>query len=330
MRISLFAILTLALTGSGILAVPAPIDPKNNIITRADFVPYRKHLPLPGKIIAVLLTDGQPILSTEGRSGPTDQLCIGYNAGSYRWVYVPVVDNATMQNLRIALPEGKSQVFPKLAMASPNTVKQWGVTAPYTLVEVEVNNGSGSPVEDAFVATNMKVLDGSKEFPIKIADVIADLRKEYEKHLTEKSRDIDAAMDDAAKKFLKDAKPTGPRAKNTLMFVTWMAETEHLQVRFLTKITDGAYRYANGIKIEFAPPPLPPAPPQGGIAPPPRLPNGLKYGTEFGIEYGVAFEVNKTGKTDRIRTMEIKSFSNELKQPVLGPVRRPNPLPVKK
>ena len=29
-------------------------------------------------------------------------------------------------------------------------------------------------------------------------------------------------MDESAKKALKDRKPTGPREKNTLMFVTWM------------------------------------------------------------------------------------------------------------
>jgi hypothetical protein len=322
MRIALFAILASGLIGSTLLAVPVPSESKKGTISRADFVPYRKHLPIPGKIVAVLLTDGQPILTTEGRSGPPDQLCIGYNAGSYRWVYVPVAENATIQNLRIALPEGKTQVFPKLAMASPANVKQWGVTASYSLVEVEVNNGMGSPAEDAFVATNMKVLDGSKDFPIKVADTIAQLKGEYEKHLTEKAKDLDAAMEDAAKLALKNKKPTGPRVKNTLMFVTWMAETEQLHVRFLTKITDGAYQYANGIKIEFAPPPLPPAPPKGGIAPPPRLPNGLKYGTEFGIEYGVSYEVSKSGKVERTKTMDIKTFTNDLKQPMLGPLKK--------
>src|SRR4051812_28571420 len=64
--------------------VPLPTDKKGDEITdRAGFIPNRKHLAVPGKIIAVLVTDAQPVLSMEGRSGPQDQLCIGWNGGSY-------------------------------------------------------------------------------------------------------------------------------------------------------------------------------------------------------------------------------------------------------
>ena len=35
-----------------------------------DLIPNRKHMPLKGRVVGVLLYDGQPVLSTEGRSGP--------------------------------------------------------------------------------------------------------------------------------------------------------------------------------------------------------------------------------------------------------------------
>ena len=50
-----------------------------------------------------------------------------------------------------------------------------------------------------------------------VATTIADLQKQYTAHLTERAKDIDAAMDAAAKKAIKDRDPTGPREKSTLM-----------------------------------------------------------------------------------------------------------------
>lgn len=310
-------------------AVPLPSEEKGDIVAdRANFIPNRKHIPIPGKIIAVLATDAAPVLSTEGRSGPADQLCIGWNGGSYRWVYIPSDGDAIINNLQVPVADGTKKVYPRLNMATPTSVKKWDIDKLYALVEVEVNDGDGSPANDSFVATKMKKLDGSKDYPIQVVEVIADLKKQYEAHLTEKQKDIDAAMDEAAKKALKDRKPTGPRDKSTLMFVTWMPESEKLVVRFQSKITDGDYKYGNGINIEFQPRPLPPGPAQGGPAPPRRLENGLRYGTQFGIEYGAQFEVGKAGKVDKIKTLEPQSFTMELAAPPAFDGVRPRPLPL--
>ncbi len=310
-------------------AVPIPNEKKGEVIAdRANFIPNRKHMPIPGKIIAVLATDAAPVLATEGRSGPADQLCIGWNGGSYRWVYVPSDGQAIINNLQVPVADGSKKVYPRLNMASPTTVKKWDIDKLYSLVEVEVNDGDGSPANDSFVATKMKKLDGSKDYPIQVAEVIAEVKKQYQAHLTEKQKDLDAAMDEAAKKALKDRKPTGPREKNTLMFVTWMPETEKLVVRFLTKITDGDYKYGGGINIELGPRPLPPGPVGGGPAPPQRLGNGLRYGTQFGIEFGVQFEVGKSGKIDKIKTLEPQAFSKDLPPPPAFDRPRPVPLPV--
>jgi hypothetical protein len=301
-------------------AAPLPADPNEGIIAdRTGFIPNRKQLPVPGKIIAVLVADAQPILSTERRIGPPDQLCLGWNGGSYRWVYIPVDDKPQFGNLTVTLPEGKSRVYPKLSMASLATVNASGIDSPYSLVEMEVNGGDGSLAGDWLVATKLKKLDGSTEFPIRVAEVVADLKKRFESHLSENQKEIDAAMNAAAKKAIKDRMPTGPREKNTLMFVTWMEKEEKLQVRFLTKMTDGDYKYANGINIELRPAPPPQsAPPQGGAAPPTRLENGLRYGAQFGVELGEQFEVSKDGKIGRMKRLEMQTFQNDLPFPRLG------------
>ena len=299
-----------------VFAVPIPIERKEGVVTDpAGFMPNRKHMPLPGTIIAVLLADAQPLLNAEGRHGPAEQLCVGWNGGSYRWVYLPCDDEATINRLSIPLPDNKSKVYPKLNMANPTTVKPWGIDAAYSLVEVEVNDGLGSPEHDSFVATKIKKLDGSTAYPIQTERVVADLKKQYEAHLSEMGKDLDEAMTRAAAQAIKGGEPTGPREKNTLMFVTWLAETEKLQVRFLTRITDGSYKYARGINIELSPAPAPPAPPQGGELPPSRWANGLRYGAQFGIEYGVEYQVSKAGKIEGKKTLAARSFQKEIPAP---------------
>ena len=234
-------------------------------------------------------------------------------------MYVPVEKNPFIGTLRVKVGEKGTQVkqFDKLSMANPETVKQWDVPGTYALVEVEVNDGLGSPPDDSFVATKMRRLDGSQEFPFKVDEVISDLKRKYDDHLREQARPIDTGMAKAAADALKDRKATGPRERSDLMFVTWMSDTERLRVHFRTTITDGEYQYANGIKIDVgnvrstAP---------AGVAAPPRLPNGLKYGKQFGVELGLAFEVSKSGKVEKILTLPLEAFQKNLQQPaVFGP-----------
>src|SRR5262245_34664402 len=193
-------------------AVPVPAAGSATITDRGSFIPIRKHLPLPGKIIGILASDAQPTLGLEGRSGPPDQLCLGYSGGSYRWMYVPQKENPLIGSLNIAVGnQGERKRFDNLSMATAQTVAQWDVKGKYALVEIEVNGGLGSPAVDAFVATRMRQLDGTKEFPFRIDDVIEDLRKKYEQQLKDQVRQVDIAMEKAASEALKDRKAPGQR-----------------------------------------------------------------------------------------------------------------------
>ena len=89
-------------------------------------------------------------------------------------------DSAIITNLQVPTGDkGQVKVYPRLNMANPKTVKHWGVKNPYTLVEVEVNDGDGSPAGDSFVASNVKVLEGTKEYPLKVAEAVAEVSKRY-------------------------------------------------------------------------------------------------------------------------------------------------------
>jgi hypothetical protein len=301
--------------GLGAMVVAAPIKSGPETVTdRAGFIPNRKHQSLGGKVVGVLIPDPLPVLSTEGRSGPKDQLCFARGMFSYRWIYVPVEKNAFIGTLNIRIGEKGSQVkqFDKLSMANPETVKQWDVPATFALVEVEVNEGLGSPPDDGFVATKMRRLDGTAEFPFKLGEVISDLRRKYDDHAREQARSVDEAMVRVSLDAIKDRKATGPRERNDVMFVTWMPDAERLRVHFRTSISDGEYQYANGIKIDVGRTTAPAFRPTSLSS---RLPEGLRYGKQFGVEYGMAFEVSKSGKIEKTAVLPLETFQKTIQQP---------------
>jgi hypothetical protein len=283
---------------------------------RADFVPHQKFQALPGSAVGVLVGEPQAVLRLGGRSGPADAYVFSSDGHSYRWIYVPNPEKPQVTNLRVPVGDkGQTRTYPALSLANPGNVAQWEVKAPYALVRVQVNSGEGSPPGDSFVATEMKPLDGTKEYPLRVADVIAELRKRYAAHVKGQDKAVHDAMDAAQKKALKDRKPTGPRETQEVMYVTWLTKAERLRVHFRTRLTDGEFQYAGG-----------------GAAPagkPPRVMPRIRYGTAFGVEYGMAYEVSKNGEVVHTEALPIETFRQVLPPPSQRGPAGPTP-PAKK
>jgi hypothetical protein len=280
-------------------------------------------------------------MANEGRSGPPDAFAFSSGGGSYRWAYVPVQDKPLITNLQVRTGTKGEQVkvYPSLSLANAQTVKQWDVPAGNVLVEVEVNDGLGAPADEGFVATRMKVLDGSADYAIKVADTIDQLRKRYRAYLDDQQRAVNAAMEKAQKDALGDRKPTGPRETAELMHVSWLPEGQRLRVRFLTRITDGAYAYGGGAApadpLPLPPPPAKEVPPAGEGAlkappPPPPPDRGARFGTTFGVELGAEYEVSKSGTLEGRKALPIEAFHKEIPPPPAAPRRPMDPLPPRK
>src|ERR1051326_1347871 len=220
------------------IAAPAPDVSEETFKDRASFIPKQAHKPQPGKVIGVLAGDVVAVMGREGRGGPPDAFGFGMNGNSYRWVYVPAADQAIINNLPVKTGEkgDATKIYAKLNMANPQTVKQWDISASYCLVEIEVNDGLGAPADEAFVATKMTRIDDSKDYPLKVPEVIDAVKKKYDGWMKDQERTLNDAMSQAQTKAVKDAKPTGPRQTNTIMYLSWMTDTQKLQVRFLTRI----------------------------------------------------------------------------------------------
>jgi hypothetical protein len=292
-------------------AAPAPEVAEETFKDRRPFIPRSDYQPLQGKVIGVLASDVAGVMSHEGRHGFPDAYGFGMNGNSYCWVYVPAADQGIVKNLQVKTGErgDEVKVYPKLNMANPETVKQWGFTSGYALVEIEVNDGLGAPADESFVATKMTRLDGTKDYPFKVAEVVDAARKQYDGWMRDHERVVKDAMAQAQTKAVKevnkDAKPT-PREPYTIMYVTWMTDTQKLQVRFLTRMSAEVFQ-EGPLTIDVGPDDDPKLPR--------RPPKEFRAGIVFGIEFGVAYEISRSGIVEKILKLPIKSFEDLLLVP---------------
>ena len=188
-----------------------------------------------------------------------------------------------------------------------------------------MNNGQGSPKNDSFVATQIRVLEGSKEYPLKTHEVIAEMKKKFAEYQKEQAKAIDEAMDKGAKLALNDQKATGPREKEELMYVTWLPDSERLRVHFRVKLTDGSFKFVDG---PIRPGPGGKVPPiKGGVDQPPPGNVKIKTGTAFAVEFGVKYDIDKSGKLVGTEAVPFSHSTWQLQMPagVRGPVIDPPP-----
>lgn len=294
----------------GAAAAPAAQDPKDKQDTVKDrdaFLPKRKFVPLPGKATGILVGGGQDLLKTEGRLGPGGSLCFSYGDGSYRWVYVPVKKKPQIGALNVPVgpKPGEVKRFNHLSVANLENCAQFGVKKPNVLVEVEVNGGLGSPPGEAFVATGMRVLENSKEFPFDTDELIALVRSRYDAYLAGKSKDIEKALQEMQAKSLGSARPTGPREQSELVFVSWLPESQRMLVRIKTQITNGSYKTAT-VKENYL---------VLGDATPKVREKEVRYGKSFGVELGMGYELSKKGQVERSQVLPLQAFQKELPPP---------------
>jgi hypothetical protein len=295
------ALLSLALPAA---AAPPPPEPARD---PANPFPRPQFQALPDKVVGVLVSGAQDVLALEGRRGPADVFCLGCGDGSYRWMYVPVPKKWIIGGLNIRVgPKGDTvKRFTGLSMANPKTVERWGVSGPYALVEVEVNAGLGAPPGEHFVATNLRVVDGTKEYPLHVAKVIDDLRRQFQIHLKLEEDAIARGLYAARERLPAGHKRTPGREQTETLFVTWLPETQQLRVILQARITEKALATA---------PPLPPPPAvDTGDGRPPDPP--VHAGVQLGVELGVTYEVSKLGLLDGSRDLPLRPYHKELLAP---------------
>jgi hypothetical protein len=292
-----------------LLALPAEAArPAEGDRDPADPFPRQEFQGLPQRVVGVLVSGAQEVLALEGRRGPAEAYCLGSGPSSYRWLYVPVRANWIIGGLNVPVgPHGDTvKGFTHLSMANPKTVERWGVHGPYALVEVEVNGGLGAPPGDSMVATHLRVVDGSKQYPLQVSRVVAEMRRKFQVYLKEQEDAIAEGMREARGKRPPGHKLAPGREQTETLFVTWLRDSDQLRVVLRARITKKA-----------VPTSKPPAPPQQVLVhdderpPPPPV----HCGVEVGVELGMTYEVSKQGLLDAARPVPLRVVRKELFAP---------------
>jgi hypothetical protein len=293
----------LALAAAGATAVRAADGDKDS----ADPFPRREFQPLPGKVIGVLAAGGREVLAQEGRRGPADALCFGRDGDSYRWLYVPAPKKPQIGalNVRVGTKGDASKRFDRLSMANPATVARWGVAGPYVLVEAEVNGGLGAPPGETFVATQLRPLDGTKEYPLQVARVVGDLRRQFEAYLKDQDGAVEKGLSKARARVPDGYKLAGGREQAETVFVTWLPRAEQLRVIVMARIA----RKALG-PVRPAREPLATADGTQPGTPPSAA------GLSVGVELGMTYDVSKKGVIESSHPVPLHLFEKAFTAPL--------------
>ena len=232
-----------------------------------------------GRRLMLLVAEAGPIMGPNLARVGLNTLVLSASGGGYRWCF---------------LSDGKKRG----PIATGDNTRAFGVTNPYTLVEVDVQEGSGSPNgTPPLVVSTLKVLDGSKEFPLQPHKIVDEARTRYGAWLKEAEKDIAPALEKARVAAGGDAAKAKPARTATLMYVTWMEATEKLQVRFLTRVqtTDDVMKPSRHV---------------GELARP-------DYQDYWGVDFGLLFEAGKTGLIEKKLTIPMESWKGYPPRPLV-------------
>ncbi len=269
---------------------------------------------LPGLAVGVLVRDAGQVLRAEGRFGPGDAVVFSQDNASYRWVYVPARPGETGESVYVPVGQTgeRTQRFTGVVLATTSTLRALPVQEGFALVEAEVNGGLGSPPVESFVATRLRVLDRTAEYPLDTARIV--------ETMVARCRDA-LASDDAVKQMFESvvgaASDTAQGVQEEILTtrVTWLAREERLRIECLVRLSHGEYRYGSGVSRQDQ---------EAGS----EADKGIRYGRQMGVTATLAFEADKAGRIEPAGETAPKPFKVDIPPPgrTLEP-QKPNSRP---
>jgi hypothetical protein len=189
---------------------------------------------------------------------------------------------------------GKSLNYDHVWNKGPGHEK--GLTREAYLVRVRVNDGKGyTPSSLHFFGDQIEVLDGTKAYPLHVADVMRHMLGPLESDKAWRAK-LGTMLDAQVKadKNMTGLHKTGTDAVQGGYRITWMADTETLHITFYGRAMRG---YAGTTKN-----PDPQAgmvtcnAPPGADCAPRKIPMTFTHGRTFVAEFAVEAAFDKTGK----------------------------------
>jgi hypothetical protein len=227
-------------------------------------------------------------------------------------------------NIQVASGPEKIKTYPKLSNG-PSVYErlkaQGDLPGPICLVEVEVNDGLGSPTgAGKLVVTRLRPVEGDPGFALRAVDALNEAKRLHEEALASQKDEIERLVAPLRKelmaRFEEMQKQAGVRGivgnggeNNTFPWVltgdhsreaayyyaTWLQERELLQVNWFTRHIDGDCTTGSWH--------------DGHSEVPPR---GVAWGVAFGVEVGESYYFDKTGRLVEQHAEKIRAFQKVL------------------
>lgn len=186
------------------------------------------------------------------------------------------------------------------AMLDDKNIGQFGITKPYSLVEMNISPMSNTD-KNMIHVKDIRVLDKTPEFPVDVAKTIAAFQQDFEQYRQANIYKADSEIAALKMQVIPDSKLTGPREQQDYSYITWLAQEQVLQVKMVTHVTNGEYGYGWGMKT-----------PPGSLA--------ARYGTIIIADLEVDYEVLKSGKISKRILIPIHGYYYKIPPPPSPPM----------
>lgn len=180
-----------------------------------------------------------------------------------------------LKNWKVPLPGGKEATY-DADLLFPGARNPFGLSRPAHLIDVEVNGGRGAAANLHFVATRVRVLDGTADYPIDATAALGEARRRWNEFVAAQATAIAAALEAAS------TAPTGPMTAGPTerafegVSPTWLPESRRLRVSYV--------RWVLRWSTQVTRPPPPSCPPGAPCALDPDIINHYGYGIELGLD----------------------------------------------
>lgn len=256
--------------------------------------------PIPGRAVGLLVADVEAILAAEGRTGPDDALGFAWQQSSCRWVYVPCDGQAGETIVAsVGTKIGGRRPFQRVCLLTAKLASQRTLPPGYALVEAEVNGGAGCPGVESFVATELRVLDGTTDYPLRVDAIVSAAKAELARRSVVSRVAIDEKFAELAAAHLGDRPLAGKRETTNLAIVTWRTKSRRLVVDLRRRVVDGAWRFAAGQRPDAAP--------ENDLS--------VRYGTSVVVEVRTVGRYDPTGRRVALEAFPVHGYVSELPPP---------------
>lgn len=291
---------------------PAQTQP-GNINPYAGFSRNRIDEELPGRAVGIVVSDQgfnfcvAEMMGVPKWDSPPQTYRYAFSRGGTKYRPLDWHSDDPLKALTFREPvptrNGRSATreFVGLCVADTDSARAKGVGPPFSLVEVEVNEGFGSP-SDSFAATEVKLIHKTAQYPLDPVKIMADAKIRLQKYKEANTQLVNSTMAELKSTALGDKQATGPRETRDHAIITWLPETERVRVEIQSVTTDGAYTDVPERVL------MPPETDSPAHSPPVGITPARRTGTQFGVSGGVLLEYSRDGTLTKEGQHSFRTF----------------------